>query len=392
MPLFGIDVSSATVDWAKVKASGIGFGIAKATEGNGYTQPQIAANLKGMRAAGLVPGAYHFLVSDYAGATGAIQCDYFLSKVGDIADAIVALDVEEEPNLPKQPGIREVRSFAARFKQLHPNHPLLIYSGSWYWNSAPDPNTHLPRYMNNPVGSDLGPLWDSFYVATYGSVPAIYASMPAYYWTQNLYGGWTSKTLLQFTAHPTVPGVSGNVDASAFLGSVDELKRLLIDPSLPDTSTEAPTDLSNLTVLEAYTPDRPLHFDPGTYTGYKLDGTTHQVTIGGLGSSANVRAKCLLIQDPLRAPNGTFYFVADGGLGGYFLAVATAGLTLAAAPSIDCADAVNAAVAPLQTQISGLKTQVADINNQLTSLNQQVTALHADIAKKDAYIAAYPKG
>ena len=305
--IFGIDCSGATVDWAKVKVSGIAFAITKATEGNGYTQPQAAANLKGMRAAGLVPGAYHFLVTDAYGATGALQCDYFLSKVGDVSDMIVALDVESEPNLAKQPGIREVRSFAARFKQLHPNHPLLIYSGSWYWNSAIDPNTRLPRYMNNPIGSDLGPLWDSLYVSSYGSVSAIYATVPSYYWTQNLYGGWTTKSLLQFTAHPSVPGVTGNCDASAFLGTIDALKRLLINPSIPDTSTTEET----LTIVSVDRTNYPRTIRvraTGTVSGYDpMQSAPVKSGSFAQGSAATALGIAQIAQDPQRAPNGWFY-------------------------------------------------------------------------------------
>lgn len=60
---FGPDVShyQGHVDWAKVKAAGAGFGIAKATEGLTYTDNQFQVNWAGMRSAGLkVRGAYHF--------------------------------------------------------------------------------------------------------------------------------------------------------------------------------------------------------------------------------------------------------------------------------------------------------------------------------------------
>ncbi len=59
----GIDVSyyQRTVDWPKVKADGIEFAMIKATEGVGYTDPNLAVYAKGATAAGLHIGAYHFL-------------------------------------------------------------------------------------------------------------------------------------------------------------------------------------------------------------------------------------------------------------------------------------------------------------------------------------------
>ncbi len=378
MPLFGIDVSGATVDWAKVRASGIGFGIAKATEGNGYTQAQIATNLRGMRAAGLIPGAYHFLVTDRWGATGALQCDYFLSKVGDVSDLIVALDVERERTLdPYQPGIREVRSFAARFAQLHPNHPLLIYSGSWYWNSPINPDTRLHFYMDNPAGSDLGPLWDSFYVATYGSLAAIYATVPAFYWTQSLYGGWTTKTLLQFTSHPTVPGVTGNCDASAFRGTADELKRFLIDPSLPSTSTTE--DSMTIITLDRTGYPRVATFVGGTVTGYSPDGTTVHATFA-VGSTATCTGTASISQDPQKAPNGTFRLIGDGPLANHYVLTSTCTLGPATTQAVDCTSAVADAVAPLNTKIADLTTKLSNATSRITVIKGKVAATAADVA------------
>ena len=273
MTIFGVDTSGAAVDWAKVKAAGIDFAIVKATEGNGFTQSTLAANLRGMRASGIIPGVYHFLVSD-AYVSGAAQCDYFLSKVGDVSDLIVALDVEVEGNLAKQPGISAVKSFAARFAERVPGHPLVIYSGRWYWGSA--------SYMGNPNGAGLTPyLWDSKYITTPQRVPpaTIYPNVPSNFWTPG-YGGWATSTLLQFTAWPSVAGVTGASDASAFRGTAVELRRLLVDPSLPDTALpEEPVDLAPY-VVKAFDPNARMNFKAGKHIAYKPDGTPKAATSG----------------------------------------------------------------------------------------------------------------
>jgi lysozyme len=61
----GIDVShyQGSVDWATVAGGGERFGFAKASEGvsgTGSSDPYFADNWSGMRAAGILRGAYHF--------------------------------------------------------------------------------------------------------------------------------------------------------------------------------------------------------------------------------------------------------------------------------------------------------------------------------------------
>lgn len=58
----GIDVSAyqGTQDWAAWKKQGIVFAFAKASEGQSSHDPKFATHIKGIKAAGLIPGAYHF--------------------------------------------------------------------------------------------------------------------------------------------------------------------------------------------------------------------------------------------------------------------------------------------------------------------------------------------
>ena len=58
----GIDVSAyqGTQDWGARKAEGVIFAFAKASEGQTSRDPKFASHMRGIIAAGLVPGAYHF--------------------------------------------------------------------------------------------------------------------------------------------------------------------------------------------------------------------------------------------------------------------------------------------------------------------------------------------
>jgi len=58
----GIDVSvyQSPQDWAARKAEGVVFAFAKASEGQTSRDPRFDVHIRGIIAAGLVPGAYHF--------------------------------------------------------------------------------------------------------------------------------------------------------------------------------------------------------------------------------------------------------------------------------------------------------------------------------------------
>ncbi|NJP75694.1 N-acetylmuramoyl-L-alanine amidase, partial [Streptomyces sp. C1-2] len=58
----GIDVSAyqGTQNWAAHRKDGIVFAFAKATEGQRSKDTRFATHITGIKAAGLVPGAYHF--------------------------------------------------------------------------------------------------------------------------------------------------------------------------------------------------------------------------------------------------------------------------------------------------------------------------------------------
>jgi lysozyme len=228
--LLGVDVSAfqGAPDWPKVKASGVSFAFAKVSEGRSYRDPQYERNRAGIPAAGLVPGAYHFLVRT---SPAADQADWFCRWADP--HAMHALDVEAR-------GPLDVRGFVQRYRQHYPRKPLLIYTGPQLWRS-----TSQVGYD----GAGFGPLWvagyrPNLYVPGGGTLARLWGAVGS-----NDGGvpflGWTDYTLMQFTANATVPGIAGTVDGDAFRGTLDELRALTGDsgatpPPPPPTEDDMP--------------------------------------------------------------------------------------------------------------------------------------------------------
>jgi lysozyme len=95
--LQGIDVSSyqGKVDWDGWKRKGLGFAIAKATEGRTIRDSQFARNWSELRRVGLVRGAYHFA---HPANDATTEADFFLGTVrpeGLESGDLLVLDLEQ---------------------------------------------------------------------------------------------------------------------------------------------------------------------------------------------------------------------------------------------------------------------------------------------------------
>ena len=212
--LTGIDVSrhQGVIDWPAVRRAGHAFAILKATDSTSYQYiGWFRENFPRARAAGLVPGAYHFLTR----ADGAAQARYYVAEVqraGGFDGTLAVVDVETNVDR-SHPSIDTARAFAAEFRRLVPGHPLVVYTGRWFWDGI----------LRNPHGADLGPLWHSAYGAQPGA----------------LYGGWDRFTIWQHTSSGACPGVAGRVDLNRFYGDHTDLAALTRqppqeDPDMPD--------------------------------------------------------------------------------------------------------------------------------------------------------------
>src|SRR5262245_18479677 len=173
------------VDWRAV-ATAHQFTYLKATDGvaNAFTS-WFATHLPRAKAAGLVAGAYHFLLSTHSGAD---QARFFVDTVnrsGGFEGLLPVVDVDR-PASGAGPSYRQILDFASRFKQLVPNHPLFVYTNRDYWVNV----------LGNPNGVGIGPLVNARWATTPGP----------------LYGGWTRWTLWQYTDHATSPGIARPCD------------------------------------------------------------------------------------------------------------------------------------------------------------------------------------
>jgi lysozyme len=224
--LFGVDVSPSqgTVDWAKVKAAGISFAVARCLRETGAIDGAYQRNVAGARAAGLVPGAYAFLV----GGTASQQAKSFIDAVGDPTGMLIMLDVER-PTVAANPvpTAADVKAFVAAWKAAHPAHPILIYGSSGSVLGTIGKTTDLHQ---------LGPLWLAWYRKGHThTASGFYASLggnDAKQWSVK-FGGWPGATIWQFTdGSVRVSGIQKPdgtflaVDLNAFRGTTAQLLAL----------------------------------------------------------------------------------------------------------------------------------------------------------------------
>lgn len=202
--LLGIDVShfQGHVDWQAVKAAGCVFAFAKATEGTGVTDPYFAANWAGMKAAGLLRGAYHFYRAEEPAAA---QAAHFLSNVQfEAGDLPPVLDIEVNDGVTGEPLVGGVQTWLDAVEPVAGAAPV-IYTNTSFWNA----------HFNNQFGSY--PLW----VAHYTSAPAP-SPLPV---------GWSVWTLWQYSQSLHINGVNGAADHDYFNGPLTQLQALAIQPA-----------------------------------------------------------------------------------------------------------------------------------------------------------------
>ena len=195
--LTGIDVShfQGRVDWPAVKAAGCAFAFAKATEGAGEIDPFFAANWAGMKAAGLLRGAYHFYRAQQDGAQ---QAAHFLSAVEfEAGDLPPVLDIEVNDGVTGPALVGGVQTWLDAVEPAAGVTPI-IYTNTPFWDAHF--NDQFSRY----------PLW----IAHYGPAP------------QPLPTGWTVWTFWQYSQSLHIAGVGGPADHDYFTGPLTQLQAL----------------------------------------------------------------------------------------------------------------------------------------------------------------------
>lgn len=184
----GIDVSAyqGTQDWASRKAEGVVFAFAKASEGQTSRDGRFGTHIRGILAAGLVPGAYHFA---WPNQNVAAEAANYIAAVKPYAGAgfVHWLDLERYTDGRNYTGrtaaqIREwVTSWLAAVRTAFPGQRVGVYT------SADDvANGHVPADV---------PLW----YPAYPWGPAAYSRAEAA--AQPKVSGRT-PLLWQFTSQP----------------------------------------------------------------------------------------------------------------------------------------------------------------------------------------------
>ncbi|HAA29277.1 MAG TPA: hypothetical protein DCE56_18225 [Cyanobacteria bacterium UBA8553] len=211
--VLGIDVSNHNppVNWQAVKNANISFAFAKATEGATFKDKTFTTNWSGMKAAGIMRGAYHFF---RPARTAEEQVDNFLQvvkKVLEPGDLPPVLDVEPWPKevgeawktLAFKDRINRIITWLEKVEQATGEKPI-IYTSPSFWR----------EYMRDSQEFTDHPLW----LAHYTSKPQ--PDVPANNWGGNGYTIW------QHTESGRVAGVSGPVDRNRFNGSFSKLVAL----------------------------------------------------------------------------------------------------------------------------------------------------------------------
>lgn len=213
--LYGVDVHGAYqagISFPTLARQGYSFAAVKASEGTGFRAPNFGPWIAAIRAAGLIPGAYHWIKA----GDGAAQARFFHSIVtaaGGPTGMLIQLDCEDNA------GYADVQAWAAEWRRLTNDHPFLIYTGGWWWR---------PRGWN---GAAVTPyLWDSHYLTadadTAQDDPATFAGrIPSTWWNPG-YGGWSSATFVQFSSRGDAGGLGNNVDLNATKLTMDQLRAL----------------------------------------------------------------------------------------------------------------------------------------------------------------------
>ncbi len=201
----GIDVShyQAVVDWPTVAANGELFAYCKATEATAARDQYFADNWSGIKAAGLLRGAYHFFHPD---RDPAAQAQFFLDTLTQAngsatlapGDLPATLDLEITGGQSSATILAGAALWLQTVATATGRQPLLYTFTSFWKNTLGNPNS-LSDY----------PLW----IAQYSSAP------PA------VIGGWPTYTIWQF-GQQSIPGVAPSPDVDSFQGSLTDLQAL----------------------------------------------------------------------------------------------------------------------------------------------------------------------
>ena len=212
----GLDVSyyEPNIDWPRVYNEGYLFMFTKASQGVGVVDSKFSTHWTNAKKAGLLRGAYHYLVVSQDPAK---QADLFLSTIGnDQGELPAVLDLEGQYN--ETATNKQILAVAwvwlDRVEKATGRKPI-IYSNFYFLRDR----VSIPNVGGAPTWATNYPLW----TAQYLNHPATELDMPIQP------KGWQKWSFWQFSANGIVDGITGDnnipagVDLNYFNGSASDL-------------------------------------------------------------------------------------------------------------------------------------------------------------------------
>lgn len=195
----GVDVSyyQGTVNWPSVRAAGRRFAIARISDGATFNDPTFQRNWSGIKAAGMIRGAYQFF---RPGQDPIAQADLVVRAVGRLGsgDLPVVLDLEDSDGQSSATVMSRALRWIDRVAAGTGKKPILYTSVGF-----------LDGVRGTAPFNEMT-LW----VANYG-VACPY-----------LPGGFANWQFWQYGDKGRVSGVTGNVDVNVFNGTYAQLEAM----------------------------------------------------------------------------------------------------------------------------------------------------------------------
>jgi GH25 family lysozyme M1 (1,4-beta-N-acetylmuramidase) len=209
----GIDVSywQGAINWTSVKNAGITFAIIRAGHGDsantGLTATGVdvnfATNWAGAKAAGIVRGAYWFVVPSASPSLSANAISLATKFVNTVqpkeGDLQLAIDLESNSNSLTKADMQTWMQACVNQIKAMTHRTSMIYCGQSFWGA------NMPSTATN-MGC---PLWVANWNVTSPAIPAA--------WTGTSYAFW------QYSSTGSVSGISGNVDQDTYNGNMTSL-------------------------------------------------------------------------------------------------------------------------------------------------------------------------
>ena len=194
----GIDVSQwqETIDWKKVKESGVQFAFMRASKGKDYVDPKFAENRSGALDVGLKIGYYHYFKP---GDSVEDQIKTFVNTVGKVDNGSLRLVIDTEdqkawaPFTPEE-RIKKIEEWCNGVQAALGKTPIISLYGS-------------PNFLDESLKNDSRLAKYDLWIANY-NVGEPRVPKP-----------WTNWSFWQHSETGRVPGIKTNVDLNFYNGT-----------------------------------------------------------------------------------------------------------------------------------------------------------------------------